>query len=83
MLPKGKNWNSYLTEEGYVDIVFKHPKFSQDELREICSKLWKGYYMRPGYIAKRAVKGLTSKEEIKRNVKGVKKVFRYRKKGAE
>lgn len=77
MLPKGNSWDEYLTDEGYVNIVFEHPNFSQDELREICSKLWKGYYMRPGYIAKRAVRGITSREELKRNVKGFNKIFRY------
>jgi radical SAM superfamily enzyme YgiQ (UPF0313 family) len=78
MLPAKSDWSDYLTDEGYVNIVFEHPNFSQDELREICSRLWKGYYMRPGYIARRAVRGIVSKEELKRNVKGVGKIFRYR-----
>lgn len=79
MIPKDVKWDKYITDEGYVDLVFKHPRFSQDELREICSKLWKGYYMRPKYIAKRVKRGLTSSREIKRNAAGIKKIFRYRK----
>lgn len=79
MIPKDVKWDNYITKEGYVDLVFKHPKFSQDELREICHRLWKGYYLRKGYIARRALKGLRSPREIKRNVAGVKKIFRYKK----
>lgn len=74
MIPKKLDWSSYMTGEGYVDLVFKHPRFSQDELHKICSKLWSGYYMRPKYILKR----LAKPGEWKRNIKGVKKIFRYR-----
>ena len=78
MIPKKVKWDKYITDEGYVDLVFKHPKYTQDELRKICSKLWSSYYLRPGYVAKRIIRGMTSKREIKRNISGVKKIFRYR-----
>ncbi|MCK4336242.1 MAG: radical SAM protein [Candidatus Aenigmarchaeota archaeon] len=77
MLPENIEWDKYLTSEGFVDIVFKHPKFSQEEMRQICSKLWKGYYLRPRYITKRIFMGLKSPREMKKNIHGIKKIFRY------
>lgn len=74
MIPEDIDWSSYMTGEGYVDLVFKHPRFSQAELHQICSRLWREYYLRPGYILKR----LAKPSEWKRNVRGVKKIFRYR-----
>lgn len=77
MIPENLQWNKYITEEGYVDLVFKHPQFSQKELRSICSDFWKNYYIRPRYIGKRLVKSLTSLGEMKRSISGVRKIFRY------
>lgn len=74
MIPKDLSWGSYITGEGYVDLVFRHPRFSQKELHKICSELWSGYYLRPGYILRR----LAKPSEWRRNIKGVKKIFRYR-----
>ena len=80
MIPKDIDWSEYITKEGYVDLVFEHPTYTKDELREISSKMWKDYYLRPKYILRRFIKGLTSVEEIRRNIHGVKKIFRYNKK---
>lgn len=74
MIPRDLDWGSYMTSEGYVDLVFRHPRFSQGELRRICSKLWSGYYLRPGYIMKR----LAKPGEFRKNIQGIKKIFRYR-----
>ena len=83
MIPKEIDWSKYITNEGYVDLVFEHPLYSRDELREISSKMWKEYYLRPKYIMRRLVRSFTSVDEIKRNIYGVKKVFRYNKKKLE
>jgi anaerobic magnesium-protoporphyrin IX monomethyl ester cyclase len=80
MIPKEIDWSKYITKEGYVDLVFEHPTYSREELRDLTSKMWKSYYVRPSYIFKRFVKSLTSISEMKRNIHGVKKVFRYNKK---
>ncbi|UCC91213.1 MAG: hypothetical protein JSV39_02750, partial [Candidatus Aenigmatarchaeota archaeon] len=77
MLPKKIEWDKYLTPEGFVDIVFKHPSFSHEEMRSICSEMWRGYYLRPKYIAKRVLRGLTSAKEMKKNISGIRKIFRY------
>ena len=38
------DWSEYITDEGFVNIVFKHPNFSEDELRNICGELWREFY---------------------------------------
>jgi len=70
-------WNNYLMEQGYINVVFKHPRFSEEELKDICGKMWKEFYLRPRFIARRIKKGLIDSSELKRNIIGIKKVFRY------
>ena len=70
-------WDDYLMEQGYINVVFKHPKFSEEELKNMCGKMWKEFYLRPKFITKRIKKGLTDSSELKRNISGIKKVFRY------
>jgi len=71
------DWSDYVTEEGFVNIVFKHPNFPEDELRDICGQMWKEFYLRPKFIFNRIKKSLTDFNEFKRSVTGVRKVFRY------
>jgi len=71
------DWSEYITDEGYVNIVFKHPNFSEDELRNICGELWREFYLRPKFVLNRVKKGLTDFGEFRRNITGIKKVFRY------
>jgi radical SAM superfamily enzyme YgiQ (UPF0313 family) len=70
-------WDDYLMEQGYINVVFKHPRFSEEELKDICGKMWKEFYLRPKFVVRRIKKGISDPSELKRNIMGIKKVFRY------
>lgn len=79
VIPKNLDWSKYITKEGYVDLAFEHPTFSQEELRGIVSKMWSGYFLRPEYMIRRFMTGIKQPKEMAKNMSGMKKIFRYRK----
>jgi radical SAM superfamily enzyme YgiQ (UPF0313 family) len=77
-----ENFSDWLTEDGLHNTTVNLPNVTQKELVEFCDYARKKFYLRPSYIAKKAVQSLKDPDELKRNLKGFKKLSQYLLKGS-
>ncbi len=77
-----ENFSDWLTEDGLHNTTVNLPNVSQKELVEFCDYARKKFYLRPSYLAKKAVQSLKDPDEFKRNLKGFKKLSQYLLKGS-
>ncbi len=65
-----ENFSEWLTPEGLHNCVISRPGLSNYELVEFCDKARKKFYMRPSYITKKFIQGISNPQEFKRLTKG-------------
>jgi radical SAM superfamily enzyme YgiQ (UPF0313 family) len=65
-----KDFKQWLTSDGLHNCVLSRPGLSNQELVSFCDRARKEFYLRPGYIAKKIMQGVTDPFEMKRLVKG-------------
>lgn len=80
---KKKDWlvtedfREWVDEKGWHNCMVSMPKLSNKEIVEWCNKARKEFYLRPSYIAGKAVQVITHPGEIKRIAKASKTFFKY------
>ncbi|MCC2677644.1 MAG: Fe-S oxidoreductase [Pseudobdellovibrio sp.] len=77
-----ENFSDWLTEDGLHNSTINLPNVTHKELVEFCDYARKKFYLRPSYLAKKAVQSLKDPDEFKRNLKGFKKLSQYLLKGS-
>lgn len=63
------NWNEWLLDDGTHNTIISRPGLSAEELVEACDRARLSFYLRPGYIAKRVIHGITHPKEFPRFIK--------------
>lgn len=76
-----ENFSDWLTEDGLHNSTINLPNVSHKELVDFCDYARKKFYLRPSYLAKKAIQSLQDPDEFKRNLKGFKKLSQYLIKG--
>ncbi|RLI96893.1 MAG: B12-binding domain-containing radical SAM protein [Candidatus Aenigmatarchaeota archaeon] len=72
-----EDYSKWLTDEGLHKTTISRPGLSDSELLRMCDAARREFYMRPSYIAKKALQSITKPMELKRNVKSFKTFVRY------
>jgi radical SAM superfamily enzyme YgiQ (UPF0313 family) len=74
---KEKDFNKWLTPDGLHNCVVSRPGLSDVDLVEFCDRARKEFYLRPYYIGKKLLQGMTDLYEFKRLIKGGLTLSRY------
>jgi anaerobic magnesium-protoporphyrin IX monomethyl ester cyclase len=69
-----KSYDDWLTSDGMHRSVVNLPGLSQDEMLQFADLARRKFYLRPKYIAKKLIQSLFNPLELRRNVKGFKKL---------
>jgi hypothetical protein len=77
-----ENYSDWLTKDGLHNSTINLPNMTHKELVEFCDYARRKFYLRPSYIARKALQSLTDADEFKRNLKGFKKLSQYLIKGS-
>jgi anaerobic magnesium-protoporphyrin IX monomethyl ester cyclase len=77
-----ENYSDWLTNDGLHNSVVNLPNLTHRELVAFCDKARRDFYLRPSYLLKKGYQSLKSTEELKRNLKGFKKLSSYLIKGS-
>ncbi len=72
-----EDYSKWLDERGWHNCMVSMPSLSSREMVEWCDRARKEFYLRPGYIAGKAVQAVTHPREIPRIAKAGKTFFRY------
>ena len=64
------DFREWLTPDGMHNSIVSRPGLSNTELVEFCDRARKEFYMRPSYILRKLLDGLTDPREFKRLAKG-------------
>jgi radical SAM superfamily enzyme YgiQ (UPF0313 family) len=64
------DFREWLTPDGLHNSIVSRPGLSNTELVEFCDRARKEFYMRPSYILRKLLDGLTDPREFKRLAKG-------------
>jgi len=72
-----RKYSDWLTSEGLHNCVVRTSEFSGEELVRWCDEARKRFYLRPGYIARKALQMVRHPSEISRTKKAAKTFFRY------
>lgn len=67
----------WLTDEGLHNCVVRAGDISGEELVTWCDEARRAFYLRPGYVVRKAFQMLTSPREISRTKKAARTFFRY------
>jgi len=65
-----RDFSQWLTADGLHNCIVSRPGLSAGELVAFCDRARKQYYLRPGYILKKAGQGLKDIQEMQRLLKG-------------
>jgi len=63
------NFEEWLTPDGLHNAVIDTKDLSADDLMAFCHKARKSFYLRPSYIARKALQSISDLEEGRRNLK--------------
>lgn len=77
-----ENFSDWLTEDGLHNSTINLPNMTHKELVDFCDHARRKFYLRPSYLAKKALQSITDADEFKRNFKGFKKLSQYLIKGS-
>lgn len=72
-----RDYSKWLTEDGLHATVLERQDLSSQYLINFCDRARREFYLRPGYIAKKAFQSLFSLSELKRNMKGFKNLVKF------
>ena len=78
---KTGNFKDWLTDEGLHNCVLSRPELTDKDLVAFCDNARKEFYLRPSYIVRKFLQGLTDPYELKRLFKGGISLARYIMKG--
>jgi len=71
------NWKEWLTEEGTHNTIVSRPNLSAAELVELCDQARKEFYLRPKYIFRKIIQGITKPSELPRLILGAKNFAKF------
>jgi len=71
------NFSEWVNEEGSHNTLVSRPWLSNDELVQGCDNGRREFYLRPKFIGKKLVQGLTQPKELPRLAKSGKTFFKY------
>jgi anaerobic magnesium-protoporphyrin IX monomethyl ester cyclase len=63
------DFRQWLTSEGLHNCVLSRPELSNTELVAFCDRARKEFYLRPGYVARKIIQGMSDPFELKRLAK--------------
>ncbi len=72
-----RDYSKWLTEDGLHATVLERQDLSSQYLIDFCDRARREFYLRPGYIARKAFQSLFSLSELKRNMKGFKNLVKF------
>jgi radical SAM superfamily enzyme YgiQ (UPF0313 family) len=72
-----EDFRKWLTEDGLHSSVVSNPDLSYETLVDFCDRARREFYLRPGYIAGKAVQVLRDPGEFNRLAKGFRTIFPY------
>lgn len=72
-----RDWDRWLTPEGLHRSVVERPDLPSEELRRFCDRARREFYLRPGYVARKARQVATDPYEARRTVKSLATFARY------
>lgn len=72
-----EDFSQWLTNEGLHNTVINLPNISNRELVKFCDRARREFYIRPRYIAYKALQSLKNRDEFIRNMKGFIRLARY------
>jgi anaerobic magnesium-protoporphyrin IX monomethyl ester cyclase len=72
-----EDFRQWLTEDGLHSSVVSNPGLGYETLVDFCDRARREFYLRPGYIAGKAVQALRDPGEFKRLVKGFRTILPY------
>ena len=82
-LLRSTNFNDWLTETGLHDSVVDLPNLTAEELVLFADRARREFYTRPSYVFTKIKQSLSSFKELKRNLKGFKKLSYYLLRGSD
>jgi radical SAM superfamily enzyme YgiQ (UPF0313 family) len=71
------DYAGWLTPDGLHNCVVRNAQFTSTELVRICDDARRRFYLRPGYIAYKALQALKSPSELARNMKAARTFVKY------
>ena len=78
---RAESYRNWLTEDGLHNCVLHTDHLTAQELVNFCDKARQKFYLRPGYLVKKAVDLLVNPTEIKRTFKAAKALSKHLLKG--
>ena len=72
-----RDFTEWLTPEGLHNCVVSRPGLTNYELVDFCDRARQKFYVRPSYLFKKFIQGLSDIQEMKRLIKGVSTFSRY------
>jgi hypothetical protein len=72
-----QNFDHWLTPDGLHKSLITTQEFNADDVTRFCDHARRSYYLRPQYIAKKAIQSLWSREERRRNFKAFRTLIRF------
>jgi len=71
------NWREWLLDDGTHNTIISRPGLSAEELVEACDKARLEFYLRPKYVLRKIVQGITNPKEFPRTVKAGITFYKY------
>ena len=72
-----KNYNEWLTAEGYHNSIEDLPGLSGEEVLRFCDHARRQFYLRKGYLLRKIAQSLRSFQEARRNLKAFRRFARF------
>ncbi|MFZ4404578.1 MAG: B12-binding domain-containing radical SAM protein [Pseudobdellovibrionaceae bacterium] len=72
-----EDFSNWLTNDGLHNSTVNLPNMTHRDLVEFCDKARRKFYLRPSYLAKKVVQSVKDPDELRRNLKGFKKLSKY------
>jgi radical SAM superfamily enzyme YgiQ (UPF0313 family) len=72
-----EDFRRWLTADGLHSSVVSNPRLTHETLVDFCDRARREFYLRPGYIAGKAMQALRDPGELKRLVKGFRTLLPY------
>ncbi len=72
-----KDFSKWVTEDGLHNCVIETPELSARQLVRFCDHARRRFYLRPGYMLHKGLQSLRSKDELARNIRSAKRLFKH------
>jgi anaerobic magnesium-protoporphyrin IX monomethyl ester cyclase len=74
---RAESYRDWLSKEGLHNCVLNTPSLTAQELVSFCDDARRKFYLRPQYIARKAIDVIMNPSEIRRTVKAAKVLFKH------